>query len=73
MSDAPLSRSHLVAISELRLAYAVDERLQVLMDRNNEGHLSPMEREELESLVEYSENLSLVRAEALRLLHRRPQ
>jgi hypothetical protein len=43
------------------------------MDQNNQGQLSPAEREELEALVELSERLSLVRAEALQLLGRRPQ
>ena len=43
------------------------------MDRNNEGRLSSDERDELESLVELSESMSLVRAEALRLLGRSPQ
>ncbi|MFT5524187.1 MAG: hypothetical protein ACI9HK_002138 [Pirellulaceae bacterium] len=43
------------------------------MDRNNEGQLTPSEFEELESLVEMSESLALVRAEALRLLGRKPQ
>ena len=41
------------------------------MDRNNDGQLTDNEREELESLVEMSESLSLVRAEALRLLGRK--
>ncbi len=43
------------------------------MDRNTEGDLTSPEREELESLVELSERLSLVRAEALQLLGREPQ
>ena len=43
------------------------------MDRNTEGKLTAQEREELESLVDLSERLSLVRAEALRLLGRTPQ
>jgi hypothetical protein len=43
------------------------------MDRNNEGLLSSSEREELESLVEWSESVSLLRAEALRLLGRHPE
>lgn len=46
--------------------------MQRLMDRNTEGSLSPEERQELEALVDMSEELSLVRAEALRLLKRRP-
>jgi hypothetical protein len=45
-----------------------DQRLQLLMDRNNEGLLTESERVDWESLVELSEQLSLVRAEALRLL-----
>lgn len=60
-------------IGELRLPTKTDLRLQRLMDRNNEGELSVPEREELEALVELSERLSLVRAEALQLLGRRPQ
>ena len=60
-------------IGELRLPSKADVRLQQLMDRNNEGELSSPEREELEALVELSERLSLVRAEALQLLGRLPQ
>ena len=59
-------------IGQLRLPSKADDRLQQLMDRNNEGQLAAGEREELESLVELSERLSLVRAEALLLLGRRP-
>jgi hypothetical protein len=43
------------------------------MDRNNEGQLTQAEFAELETLVEMSESLSLVRAEALHLLGRHPQ
>jgi len=60
-------------IGELRLPSKTDSRLQQLMDRNNDGKLSILEREELEALVELSERLSLVRAEALHLLGRGPQ
>jgi hypothetical protein len=42
------------------------------MDRNTEGLLSPQEREELDALVELSEQLSLVRGEALLVLGKRP-
>jgi hypothetical protein len=61
------------SIGELRLPFKADARLQQLMDRNNDGQLSESEREELEALVELSERLSLVRAEALQLLGRMPQ
>jgi hypothetical protein len=60
-------------VSELRLPPKTDHRLQELMDRNTEGQLAEDERADLESLVELSETLSLVRAEALRLLGRKPE
>jgi len=59
-------------VGQLRLPNKADQRLQELMDRNNEGQLSDSERSELEALVEVSEQLSLVRAEALHLLGRQP-
>lgn len=60
------------AVSELKLPPKADRRLQELMDRNTEGELTEQERADLESLVEVSETLSLVRAEALHLLARKP-
>jgi hypothetical protein len=42
------------------------------MDRNNEGQLTETERADLESFVELSEQLALVRAKALHLLGRNP-
>jgi len=42
------------------------------MDRNGEGLLQEFEKEELEALVELSEQLSLVRGEALQILGRQP-
>lgn len=61
------------SVSKLRLPAKSDQRLQTLMDRNNDGCLTAEERAELESLVEMSETLSLVRAKALNLLGRRPE
>lgn len=69
--DAPVE--WVETIGRLRLPMKADERLQQLMDRNNEGSLSTEEREQLESLVELSESLSIVRAEALLLLGRKPE
>ena len=69
--DAPLE--WVETVGDLRLPPKTDERLQELMDRNNEGLLSEAERADMESLVELSERLSLVRAEALHLLGRRPE
>ena len=68
--DAPLQ--WVESITMLRLPEQADQRLQDLMDRNNEGQLSEQERADLAALAELSERLSLVRAEALHLLGRKP-
>ena len=60
------------AVSGLRLPPQVNARLQHLMDCNTEGLLTDVERAELETLVELSEQLALVRATALHLLGRKP-
>jgi hypothetical protein len=72
MSTIPAPPEWIEAVSQLHLPPRSDRRLQVLMDRNNEGTLTPDERAELESLVEMSESLSLVRADEFRLLGRKP-
>jgi len=61
------------SVGALKLPDKTDRRLQELMDRNNEGEISDSERRELEALVELSERLSLVRAEALHLLGKHPR
>lgn len=61
------------AVGNLHFPSKTDHRLQQLMDRNNEGLLRESEKEELESLVELSERLSLVRGEALQILGKLPQ
>ncbi|MEM9587557.1 MAG: hypothetical protein AAGA03_09770 [Planctomycetota bacterium] len=68
--DAPLE--WVESITMLRLPTQSDQRLQDLMDRNNEGQLTDQERADLAALAELSERLSLVRAEALHLLGRKP-
>ena len=60
------------AVGNLHLPAKADHRLQELMDRNTEGLLLESERGELEALVELSERLSLVRAEALQILGKQP-
>lgn len=72
MAPIPAPPEWVEAVSRLHLPPRTDHRLQVLMDRNSEGRLTADERQELESLVEMSESLSLVRAEAFRLLGRKP-
>lgn len=69
--EAPLE--WVESVGNLRLPPKTDQRLQELMDRNNEGLLTEDQRADLESLVELSERLSLVRAEALHLLGRKPE
>lgn len=66
--DAPLE--WVESITMLRLPERADKRLQELMDRNTEGRLNEEERADLAALVELSEQLSLVRAEAFHLLGR---
>jgi hypothetical protein len=65
-------KSWIASVGRLSLPRNADRRLQTLMDANNEGRLSAAERKELAALVEWSENVSLLRAQALRLLGRRP-
>ncbi|MGD0698065.1 MAG: hypothetical protein ABSB82_24885 [Terriglobia bacterium] len=60
------------AVGNLHFPSKADHRLQELMDRNNEGLLQESEREELEALVELSEQLALVRGEALQILGKQP-
>lgn len=69
--DAPLE--WVEAVGNLRLPPKANQRLQELMDRNNEGLLTEAERADLESMVELSERISLLRAEALHLLGRKPE
>jgi hypothetical protein len=61
-------KSWVVSVGKLSLPWRADRRLQTLMDRNNEGLLTVEERKEMASLVEWSENVSLLRAQALQLL-----
>ena len=70
MCETP--RELIESFAAMRFPPKTDSRMQLLMDRNALGQLQPTEREELESLVELSEDLSLLRAKALRVLGRQP-
>jgi hypothetical protein len=59
-------------VAALQFSPKADALLQQLMDRNTEGRLTASEREELEALVELSEQMALLRAQALRVLGRKP-
>ena len=61
------------SVGRLRLPGRADRRLSELMDRNTEGQLNADERDQLEELVELSETLSLIRAQALTLLGQFPE
>ncbi len=63
-------KAWVASVGRLALPKKADRRLQMLMDRNTEGLLTSLERRELAALVEWSENVSLLRAEALQLLGR---
>ncbi len=65
-------REWIEAVAALRLPPRGDRRLQILMDRNTNGALTPEQKEELEALVELSETIALVRAQALRVLGHKP-
>ncbi len=69
--EAP--RTMVEAVANLRFPPRTDHRLRDLMDRNNNGCLMPTERGELNSLVELSETMALLRAEALLALGRSPR
>ena len=71
-AEVPLPNDFVEALCELRFPAKTDERLQRLMDRNTEGLLSTEERNELDSLVELGETMSLIRARALKSLGRSP-
>jgi hypothetical protein len=72
MIGVPASVEWIKTVGELKLPVKADQRLQKLMDRNNEGQLTEVERLDLEYLVELSEQLSLVCAEALNFLGQMP-
>ena len=68
----PGPASWIEAIGGFRLPSQTDRHLQTLLDRNNEGLLQPSEKDELAALAALSEEISLLRAEALHLLGKRP-
>jgi hypothetical protein len=69
----PTPNEVLEAVAKLRFPPTSDARMTTLMDRNNNGHLTVEERNELEAWVELGESWSLVRAQALMALGRKPQ
>ena len=66
-----LSRDLAESVAGLQFPPSTNQRLQDLMDRNNDGKLTATERQELESLAAMSESIALLRAKALRFLGRK--
>jgi hypothetical protein len=58
-------RETTIAVELQRLDVESQARLDWLLDQNNEGRLTPAERDELQSLVAQYENLLLQNTEAL--------
>ena len=58
-------RETTIAVELQRLDVESQARLDWLLDQNNEGRLTPAEREELQSLVAQYEHLLLQNTEAL--------
>lgn len=68
----PAPETWIRSIGDLHLPPETDRLLQDLMDRNNDGLLQPAQKQELAALAAWSEEISLLRAEALQLLGCQP-
>ena len=73
IADGESPTAVLEEVADLSFPPETEARMTWLMDRNTDGLLTDSERADLESLVELSESLSLVRAEAIHLLGRKPE
>ena len=63
------SITQLWAVVYRRLPWTDAQRLHELLERGNQGTLTPGEREELDQLTDRNNDLMLMRSKALRLLH----
>lgn len=64
--------SWIQSVGGFHLPSQIDRHLQQLMDRNNEGLLDPAEKQGLAALACLSEEMALLRAQALQLLGQHP-
>ena len=71
-ATVPAPEAWVRSVCDLRLPPQADKHLHDLMDRNNEGLLQQHEKDELAALAAWSEEVSLLRAEAMSLLGRQP-
>ncbi len=72
ISTIPAPEAWIRSIGDLRLPPETDRRLQELMDRNTDGLLQLEQKQELAALAAWSQEVSLLRAQALQLLGLRP-
>ena len=66
-----LSDDALWTIAREQMTQAVQTRMQILMDRNTQGRITPDERRELQQFVERGDRLMLRKAEAAAILKQR--
>lgn len=71
-SQISVSTRLLQDVASLQLPKPLDDKVQLLMARNNEGLLAAQERMGLAELVEWSDKLSLLQAVARNLLGQGP-
>ena len=51
-------------ILAFKISDALQERLEVLFEKNNEGDITPEERKELDEFVEFDQHVMLLKARA---------
>ena len=71
-SQISVSTRLLQDVASLKLPKPLDDQVQLLMNRNNEGLLGAQERMGLAELVEWIDKLSLLQAVARNLLGQGP-
>jgi hypothetical protein len=71
-SQISVSTRLLQDVASLKLPKPLDDQVQLLMNRNNEGLLGAQEKMGLAELVEWIEKLSLLQAVASNLLGQGP-
>ena len=68
--DPETPASVLEDVVALQFPPETEARMTALTDRNNDGDLQPIERDELDALVQWGHRISLLRARALLVLGR---
>lgn len=51
-------------ILAFKISDALQERLEVLFEKNNEGEITPEERKELDEFVEFDQHVMMLKARA---------